>query len=98
LGTFNNQWAQLNFSFAFPLMALLTLACIDAVGWRRRSAQALAVASPVAVMVLAACAPYSLPASVFQQQIPVQPPLARGSIMVDDETAAFLSEAQGLAR
>ena len=98
LGTFNNQWAQLNFSMAFPLLALFALASADNVRWRSVVGYAFAIVGPVLVMLLAAFFPYSLPASIFEQQIPIEPPLARGTIRVDEETAAFLQAAHGLAQ
>lgn len=97
LGTFNNQWSQLNFSMAFPLLALFTLAAVDPARWRRGIARALAIAGPPGVMLLAAYYPYSLPDSVFAQQVPIEPPLARGSVLVDEETAEFVGSARGLA-
>lgn len=98
LGTFNNAWFQLNFSLAFPFLVLFALAVTDPLGWRRISAQIFAIAGPVAVMLLAADAPYSLPAPIFDQQVPIQPPLGRGTILVDEETADFVNEARGHAR
>jgi len=98
LGTFNNQWAQLNFSMAFPLLALFGLTAADTVRWRRAAAWALAIVCPVLVMLLAAFFPYSLPASIFEQRIPIEAPLARGTIRVDEETAAFLQAAHGQAQ
>jgi len=98
LGTFNNQWFQLNFSMAFPLLALFALAAADAVRWRRVAAYAFAVVSPVLVMLLAAFFPYSLPASIFEQKIPIEAPLAQGTIRVDEETAAFVQAAHGQAQ
>jgi len=98
LGTFNNQWFQLNFSMAFPLLALFVLAAADPAPWRRALASALAVALPVGVMLLAAFDPYSLPAPIFDQQIPIAVPLAHGVVRVDPETAAFVRSARGLAR
>lgn len=98
LGTFNNQWFQLNFSMAFPFLALFALALSDPVGWRRVAAQAVAIIGPVLVMLLASWAPYSLPASIFDQQIAIEPPLGHGQILVDDETATFVGSARGRAR
>jgi hypothetical protein len=60
-------------------------------------AATVAVAGPVAVMLLAAFAPYSLPAPVFDQQVPVSFPLAGGVIGVDAQTAAFVRGARGKA-
>ncbi|MFC3071035.1 hypothetical protein [Phenylobacterium soli] len=97
LGTFNNQWFQLNFSMAFGFLALFALAAADALPWRRAAAQALALAGPAAAMLLAACHPYSLPASIFDQQVPITTPLARGPVLVDPQTAAFARAADGLA-
>jgi hypothetical protein len=97
LGTFNNHWSQLNFSMAFPFLALFVLAVADPLAWRRVSALALSIAGPVTVMLLAAEFPYSLPASIFDQQIAVEHPLARGPILVDPETANFVRGAHGLA-
>lgn len=98
LGTFNNQWSQLNFSMAFPFLALFALASADPARWRRRLAQALCVIGPPGIVLLAAFYPYSLPASVFEQQIPVEQPLTHGRILVDPETADFVGAARGLAR
>ena len=98
LGTFNNQWFQLNFSMVFPFIALFALAGEDPAGWRRASAQALAVMGPCAAMLLAAFAPYSLPAPIFAQQVPIEAPLAKGQVRVDPQTAAFIQGAHGLAR
>lgn len=98
LGTFNNQWFQLNFSMAFPFLALFALASADPRGWRRVAATSLATIGPAMVMLLAAWAPYSLPAPIFDQQIPIRPPLARGQLLVDDETATFVRSAHGLAQ
>jgi hypothetical protein len=98
LGTFNNQWFQLNFSMAFPFLALFALALADPLGWRRVIAQAVAIIGPMLVMLLASWAPYSLPASIFDQQIAIEPPLAQGQLRVDDETATFVSTARGLAQ
>jgi hypothetical protein len=98
LGTFNNQWGQLNFSMVFPLLALFKLACADPKRWRAGAVQAGAVAAPVAVMLLAALRPYSLPASIFEQQAPIEAPLSRGRLLVDPQTAAFVGAARGLAR
>lgn len=97
LGTFNNQWFQLNFSMAFPFLALFALASADRAGWRRRAAHTLSIIGPVGLMLLAAWYPYSLPASVFEQQIPIEHPLTQGSVLVDPETAGFVRSARGLA-
>jgi hypothetical protein len=97
LGTFNNQWAQLNFSMAFPFLALFVLASADGAAWRRRIAQALCVLGPPILMLLAAFYPYSLPDAVFAQQIPIEHPLTRSSVLVDEETASFVRSARGLA-
>ena len=98
LGTFNNQWSQLNFSMAFPLLAIFALASADSAPWRRAIAHALCALGPPAIMVLAASNPYSLPASIFEQQTPVYPPLAHGHLLVDEETADFVNSAHGLAQ
>jgi hypothetical protein len=98
LGTFNNQWAQLNFSMVFPFLALFVLASLDAVRWRSAAMLSLAILGPVAVMLLSAQYPYSLPDSLFEQQVAVQAPLASGTIKVDPETASFVRSARGLAR
>ena len=82
---------------AFPLLALFALAEHDASAWRRGAARLVAIAGPVAAMLLAAEYPYSLPASVFEQQIAVRHPLTGGTILVDPETAAFIQSARGLA-
>ena len=57
----------------------------------------LSVVGPVAVMLLAAFYPYSLADSIFAQTVAVQPPLAKGPILVDEETADFIADANGLA-
>lgn len=98
LGTFNNQWFQLNFSLPFPLLALFTLALADRSRRRAALAFGFAVAAPVAVLLLAAWAPYSLPASIFAQQVPVRPPIVSGSTLVDQETADFIEAGRGVAR
>jgi hypothetical protein len=98
LGTFNNQWFQLNFSMAFPFLALFALAAADEVRWRKWAARAFAIAGPILVLMLAALHPYSLPASIFDQQIRIEPPLAHGEVLVDPETATFVRSARGLAR
>jgi len=72
LGTFNNHWFQLNFSMAFPFLALFTLASLDPARWRRGVAHSLAIGGPCCGHVLAAFAPYSLPAPIFDQQIPIE--------------------------
>jgi len=97
LGTFNNQWFQLNFSMAFPFLALFVLASADVSRWRRYAAFTLCVAGPVAILSLAAFYPYSLPDSIFEQQTRIDPPLVQGSIQVDEETASFVRSARGLA-
>jgi hypothetical protein len=98
LGTFNNQWAQLNFSMVFPFMALFALAWRDPVHWRRGVAWLVAILGPTASMLLAAFHPYSLPASVFDQQIAIRHPITHSPVLVDPETAAFVESAQGRAR
>ena len=97
LGTFNNQWFQFNFSMAFPFLALFALAAADPVRWRQVMAWVICLAGPVAVMLLAALYPYSLPDSIFEQQIAIHPPLAEGRILVDEETASFVRSARGRA-
>ena len=98
LGTFNNQWAQLTFSMVFPFLTLFVLTLADPAPWRRGIALALAILGPIAVMLLAAFYPYSLPESVFDQQIPVEQPITHGPIQVDEDTAEFVSSARGLAK
>jgi hypothetical protein len=98
LGTFNNEWFQLNFSMAFPFLALFAVAAADDLRWRKWAAQAFAIAGPILVMVLAAFHPYSLSDSIFDQQTPIAPPLAHGAVLVDDETATFVQSAHGLAQ
>lgn len=98
IGTFNNQWFQLNFSMAFAFIALFSLAALDPRRLRRSIAQLFAILGPIAVMLLAAWAPYSLPAPIFEQHVAIAPPLASGTILVDDETADFINTARGLAR
>ncbi|GAC1575512.1 MAG: hypothetical protein NVS3B5_06570 [Sphingomicrobium sp.] len=97
LGTFNNFWSQLNFSLGFPFIALFAFASSDPVPWRKAVALTVSIAGPVAAMLLAAQYPYSLPAPIFEQRISVEPPIARGPILVDKETADFISSADGLA-
>lgn len=97
LGTFNNQWFQLNFSMAFPFLALFALAAADPVRWRKGLAWAWCLVGPVALMLLAALYPYSLPDSIFEQQVAISPPLAGGRILVDEETASFVRSTRGLA-
>lgn len=97
LGTFNNQWFQLNFSMTFPFLALFMLAAADPLRWRRFAAWIWCLLGPVALMLLAAFYPYSLPDSIFEQQIAIQPPLATGRILVDAETAAFVRSTHGRA-
>ncbi len=97
LGTFNNQWAQLNFSMAFPFVAAFVLASADPLRWRAGVARALAILGPCGVMLLAACYPYSLPDSVFEQQVPISHPVTHSAILVDPETADFVRSTHGLA-
>jgi len=98
LGTFNNQWSQLNFSMAFAFIALFSLAASDPVRWRASAMQALSVLGPPAMMGLAAMLPYSLPAPIWEQQDAIRPPLAAGTLRVDEETANFVQAAQGRAK
>lgn len=97
LGTFNNQWAQLDFSMAFPLLALFRLADEDRVRWRRTAAGILSLAAAPLLLLAAALAPYSLPDSLFAQQVPVRHPITGSPLLVDEETADFLNGAQGKA-
>ncbi|MGN7997918.1 hypothetical protein [Sphingomonas sp. 22176] len=97
LGTFNNQWAQLDFSMVFPLLALFRLASEDAVRWRQAAAYALSIVAAPLLLLAAAMAPYSLPDSIFAQTIPVRHPLTGSPLLVDEETADFLKGAQGKA-
>lgn len=98
LGTFNNQWAQLDFSMVFPLLALFRLAAEDPVRWRRAAATLLSLAAPPLLLLAAAMAPYSLPAPIFAQTIPLRHPLTGSPLLVDEETAAFLNGARGQAK
>lgn len=98
LGTFNNQWDQMTFSMAFPLLALFLVGATDAVPWRRLIGLALAIAGPLAVTVLAAFYPYSLQDSVFAQQIPIEHPITHDEIKVDEDTATFVESARGAAK
>ena len=98
LGTFNNQWSQLNFSMCFPFIALLMLASADPVCWRRTVFYLLAIAGPALVMVVAAFDPYSLPAPIFQQQYSVEHPVTHSPVLVDSETADFVRAASNRAR
>ncbi|SFJ88434.1 hypothetical protein SAMN03159338_2659 [Sphingomonas sp. NFR04] len=97
LGTFNNQWAQLDFSMTFPLVALFRLASDDPLRWRRAAATLLSLAAPPLLLLAAAAAPYSLPDSIFAQTIPVRHPLTGSPLLVDQETADFLNGTQGKA-
>lgn len=97
LGTFNNQWAQLDFSMAFPLLALFHLAGDDPLRWRRAAATLLSLAAAPLLLLAAAMAPYSLPDSIFAQTIPVRHPLTGSTLLVDEETADFLTGAEGKA-
>lgn len=97
LGTFNNQWAQLNFSLVFPLLAIFALKTHDPAPWRRLIAHAVGVLAPVTLLLVAAFKPYSLPVSIFQQQSPIAVPLVRGTIRADPETARFVQSARNLA-
>ncbi|WP_333573500.1 hypothetical protein [Sphingomonas sp.] len=97
LGTFNNQWAQLDFSMVFPLLALFRLAQDDPLRWRRRGATLLTLAAPPLLLLAAAMAPYSLPDSIFAQTIPAHHPVTGSSLLVDEETAAFLNGTRGRA-
>jgi hypothetical protein len=98
LGTFNNQWAQLDFSMAFPLLALFRLASEDAVRWRQAAAYAVSLVAAPLLLLAAAQSPYSLPDSLFAQQIPVRHPLTGSPLLVDAETADFLNGAHGRAQ
>ncbi|OAN66371.1 hypothetical protein A7X12_13455 [Sphingomonas sp. TDK1] len=97
LGTFNNQWAQLDFSMVFPLLALFRLAEEDPLAWRRAAALVLSLAAAPLLLLTAAMSPYSLPDSIFAQQTPVRHPVTGSSLLVDEETADFLHGTQGLA-
>lgn len=97
LGTFNNQWAQLDFSMVFPLLALFRLAHEDRVRWRQGAALVLSLAAGPLLLLAAAMAPYSLPDSLFAQQIPVRHPITGSRLLVDAETADFLNGTQGRA-
>lgn len=98
LGTFNNQWSQLNFSMCFPFLALFLLASTDPVAFRRAAFHVLSCAGPAIVMLVAAFDPYSLPASIFDQQIPVEHPITHSKVLVDSETADFVRYANGHAK
>ncbi|WP_313536769.1 hypothetical protein [Sphingomonas sp.] len=97
LGTFNNQWAQLDFSMVFPLLALFRLASEDPLRWRQAAAHALAIVAAPLLLLAAAQSPYSLPDSIFAQTIPVRHPLTGSLLLVDEETADFLNGAAGKA-
>ncbi len=97
LGTFNNQWAQLDFSMVFPLLALFRLAGEDARRWRQAVAYVLSIAATPLLLLAAAQSPYSLPNSVFAQQIPATHPITGSRLLVDAETADFLNGARGKA-
>lgn len=98
LGTFNNQWAQLNFSLAFPFLGIFALAFADPVSWRKGFALGFSIAGPAAVMLLAACYPYNLSDTLFEQKISVTQPITHTPILVDEETADFVSSAEGAAK
>jgi hypothetical protein len=98
LGTFNNQWAQLDFSMVFPLLALFRLASEDTVRWRQATAYALSIIAAPLLLLAAAQSPYSLPDSLFAQQIPVTHPITGSHLLVDAETADFLNGARGQAQ
>ncbi len=98
LGTFNNQWAQLDFSMVFPLLALFRLASEDSRRWRQAAAFALSLAAAPLLLLAAALSPYSLPDSLFAQQIPVRHPITGSRLLVDAETADFLNAAHGRAQ
>ena len=51
----------------------------------------------IVVLILAAFHPSSLPASIFDPQVRVAPPIAHGTVLVDAETARFVRSAHGLA-
>jgi hypothetical protein len=97
LGTFNNQWAQLDFSMVFPLLALFRIAAGDSLRWRQAGALALTLLAPPLLLLTAAMAPYSLPDSIFAQQIAVRHPITGSTLLVDPETADFLNGAHGRA-
>ncbi|MET3724998.1 hypothetical protein [Sphingomonas trueperi] len=98
LGTFNNQWAQLDFSMVFPLLAVFRLASEDAVRWRQAAAYAVGIAAAPLLLLAATQSPYSLSDSLFAQQIPVRHPLTGSPLLVDTETADFLNGAHGRAQ
>jgi len=98
LGTFNNQWAQLDFSMVFPLLALFRVASDDPVSWRQATAYALSIVAAPLLLLAAAQSPYSLPDSLFAQQIPVAHPITGSRLLVDAETADFLNGARGRAQ
>ncbi|WP_294332901.1 hypothetical protein [uncultured Sphingomonas sp.] len=98
LGTFNNQWAQLDFSMVFPLLALFRLASEDPVRWRSGVAYALSIVAAPLLLLAAAQSPYSLPDTLFAQQIPVTHPITGSRLLVDAETADFLNGAHGQAQ
>lgn len=98
LGTFNNQWAQLDFSMVFPLLALFRLASEDPLRWRQAAAYALSLLAAPLLLLAAAQSPYSLPDSLFAQQIPVTHPITGSRLLVDAETADFLKGARGQAQ
>lgn len=97
LGTFNNQWAQLDFSMVFPLLALFRLASEDPVRWRSGVAYTLSIVAAPLLLLAAAQSPYSLPDSLFAQQVPVTHPITGSRLLVDAETADFLNGARGKA-
>ena len=98
LGTFNNQWAQLTYSMAFPFLALFLCASADPARWRRVVVSAVAVLGPVAATVFGAFYPYGLQDSLFEQRFPVQHPITGSRILVDEDTASFIGSAGGKAK
>lgn len=98
LGTFNNQWAQLDFSMVFPLLALFRLASEDPHRWRQVTAYTVSIVAAPLMLLAAAQSPYSLPDSLFAQQVPVTHPITGSRLLVDAETADFLNGARGKAQ
>ena len=98
LGTFNNQWAQMTYSMAFPFLALFALGSTDPAAWRRGIVLGFALIGPLAVMLFAAFYPYSLQDSLFEQRTLVEHPITHDPVRVDEDTAAFVDSADNQAK
>jgi len=88
---------QLNFSIGVPLPCAVTLASLDPARWRRGVAHALAIGGPVAVMLLAAFAPYSLPPdlrSADPDRVPRSPTARFWSTLRPRDSSARLADSR----